>query len=241
MEEPAVQQEKIEGMWEGGQNGGKADWKNERSLSSFLKHSCFLCWSSSKETDAVETDERVITKAAEIRELGNALAMEKLDLQEQQSDRLELEETLVKMETQKEKLIQQIKTIRQLCYNESQQILSLQADEMQKESQVEEYERELARARWRLKKLREEVKQAKRKVDEAGERNDPLQESIRESYEEILQGYPPADGQLGRERREGGGQVEDRIGRRGAERRGEERRGEERRGEERRGEERHRA
>lgn len=58
---------------------------------------------------------------------------------------------------------------------------------MQKESQVEEYERELARARWRLKKLREEVKQAKRKVDEAGERNDPLQESIRESYEEILQ------------------------------------------------------
>lgn len=67
------------------------------------------------------------------------------------------------------------------------QILSLQADEMQKESQVEEYERELARARWRLKKLREEVKQAKRKVDKAGERNDPLQESIRESYEEILQ------------------------------------------------------
>lgn len=52
---------------------------------------------------------------------------------------------------------------------------------------MEEYERELARARWRLKKLREEVKQAKRKVDDAGERNDPLQESIRESYEEILQ------------------------------------------------------
>ncbi|TWW56060.1 hypothetical protein D4764_08G0000470 [Takifugu flavidus] len=39
------------------------------------------------------------------------------------------------------------------------------------------------------------------------------------------------------ERGEGGGQVEDRIGRRGEERRGEERRGEERRGEERRGEE----
>ncbi|TWW73624.1 Pituitary adenylate cyclase-activating polypeptide type I receptor [Takifugu flavidus] len=47
---------------------------------------------------------------------------------------------------------------------------------------------------------------------------------------------PPADGRLGRERGEGGGQVEDRIGRRGEER--EERRGEERRGEERRGEER---
>lgn len=62
-----MQQEKIEGLWEGGQNGGKADWKNERSLSSFLKHSCFLCWSSPRETDAVETDERVITKAAEIR------------------------------------------------------------------------------------------------------------------------------------------------------------------------------
>lgn len=58
---------------------------------------------------------------------------------------------------------------------------------MQKESQVEEYERELARARWRLRKLREEVKQAKRKVEEAGERNTPLQDSIRQSYEEILQ------------------------------------------------------
>lgn len=69
----------------------------------------------------------------------------------------------------------------------SSQILSLQADEMQKESQVEEYERELARARWRLKKLREEVRQAKRKVEEAGERDVPLQDSIRQSYEEILQ------------------------------------------------------
>lgn len=52
---------------------------------------------------------------------------------------------------------------------------------------MEEYERELARARWRLRKLREEVKQAKRKVEEAGERNTPLQDSIRQSYEEILQ------------------------------------------------------
>lgn len=58
---------------------------------------------------------------------------------------------------------------------------------MHKESQVEEYERELARARWRLRKLREEVKQAKRKVEEAGERNTPLQDSIIQSYEEILQ------------------------------------------------------
>lgn len=58
---------------------------------------------------------------------------------------------------------------------------------MQKESQVEEYERELARARWRLRRLREEVKQAKQKVEEAGERNTPLQDSIRQSYEEILQ------------------------------------------------------
>ncbi|TWW76589.1 hypothetical protein D4764_13G0012510 [Takifugu flavidus] len=42
-------------------------------------------------------------------------------------------------------------------------------------------------------------------------------------------GDPPADGRLGREREEGGGQVEERVGRRGEEcigRRGEERRGE---------------
>ncbi|KAL7386980.1 hypothetical protein ABVT39_016501 [Epinephelus coioides] len=196
MEEPAVQQEKIEGSWEGGHDGRKADWKNECSLSSLLKHSCLLCWSSPRDTDVVETDERVLAKTAEIRvrrpqhlalELENAVAVENIELQEQQSDRKELEETLVKLEKHKEKLVQQIKTTRQLCYEESQQILSLQAEEVKKESQVEEYERELARVRWRLRKLREEVKQAKKKVEEAGERNTPLQDSIRQSYEEILQ------------------------------------------------------
>ncbi|KAK2844037.1 hypothetical protein Q5P01_010696 [Channa striata] len=196
MEESAGQQEKIEGSWEGGHDGGKEDWKNECSLSSLFKHSCLLCWSSPRDTDIVETDERVLAKAAEIRvrrpqhlalELEKALTVENLELQEQQSDRKELEETLVKLENHKDKLVQQIKSTRQLCYEESQQILSLQAEEMHKESQVEEYERELARARWRLRKLREEVKQAKRKVEEAGERNTPLQDSIRQSYEEILQ------------------------------------------------------
>ncbi|XP_031730799.1 uncharacterized protein LOC116398546 isoform X4 [Anarrhichthys ocellatus] len=139
------------------------------------------------DTDVVETDERVLAKAVEIRELENAVTVENLELQEQQSDRNELEETLVKLETHKQTLVQQIKATRQLCYEESQQILSLQADEVQKESQVEEYERELARVRWRLRRLRDEVKQAKRKVEEAGERNTPLQDSIRQSYEEILQ------------------------------------------------------
>ncbi|XP_034743804.1 dentin sialophosphoprotein-like isoform X2 [Etheostoma cragini] len=187
MEERAVQQEKIEESWEGGHDAGKADWKNECSLSSLLKHSCLLCWSSPRNTDVVETDERVLAKATEIRELENAVAVENLELQEQQSDRKELEETLVKLETHKETLVQQIKATRQLCYEESQQILSLQAEEVLKESQVEEYERELARVRWRLKRLRDEVKLAKRKVQEAGERDTPLQDSIRQSYEEILQ------------------------------------------------------
>uniref|UniRef100_A0A3Q3JVT7 Epidermal growth factor receptor substrate 15 n=1 Tax=Monopterus albus TaxID=43700 RepID=A0A3Q3JVT7_MONAL len=187
MEEPAGQQEKIEESWEGGRDGCKADWGNDCSLSSLLKHSCLLCWSSPRDTDIVETDERVLIKAAEIRELENAVAVENLELQEQQSDHKELEETLIKLERHKERLVQQIKATRQLCYEESQQILSLQAEEVQKESEVEAYERELARARWRLKKLREEVKQVKRKVEEAGDRNTPLQDSIRQSYEEILQ------------------------------------------------------
>ncbi|TNN35924.1 Epidermal growth factor receptor substrate 15 [Liparis tanakae] len=179
MEERAVQQqEKIEGSWEGGQDGGKAAWKGDRSLSSLLKHSCLLCWSSPRDTDVVETDER---------ELENAVTVENVELQEQQTDRNELEETLLKLETHKEALVQQIKGTRQLCYEESQQILSLQAEEVQKESQVEEYERELARVRWRLKRLRDEVKHAKRKVEEAGERDTPLQDSIRQSYDEILQ------------------------------------------------------
>ncbi|XP_054623119.1 uncharacterized protein LOC129176769 isoform X2 [Dunckerocampus dactyliophorus] len=187
MEEPAVQQDQIEASWEGGHDGGKAHWKNECSLSSILKHSCLLCWSSPREADVVETDERVVTKTAEITDLENAVAVENLELQEQQSDRKELEETLLKLEKHKEKLVQQIKAIRQLCYEESQQILSLQAEEVKRESQIEEYERELAIARWRLRKLKEEVKQAKRKMEEAGERNSPLQDSIRQSYEEILQ------------------------------------------------------
>ncbi|KAM9791207.1 uncharacterized protein LOC133165666 isoform X1 [Syngnathus typhle] len=187
MEEPAVQQDKLDSSWEEGHDGGKANWKNECSLSSLLKHSCLLCWSSPRETDVVETDERVLSKSAEIRELENAVTVENLELQEQQSDRKELEETLVKLENHKDKLIQQIKVTRQLCYEESQQILSLQAEEVKRESQVEEYERELARARWRLRKLKEEVKQAKSKMEEAGERNYPLQDSIRQSYEEILQ------------------------------------------------------
>ncbi|XP_030016661.1 uncharacterized protein LOC115437560 isoform X2 [Sphaeramia orbicularis] len=186
MEEPAMQQEKIEGSWEvAGHNG--AGWKNESTLTSLLKHSCLLCWSSPRDNDVVETDERVLSKTAEIRELENAVAVENLELKEQQSDRKELEETLVKLEQHKDKLVQQIKSTRQLCYEESQQILSLQAEEVQKENQVEEYERELARARWRLRKLREEVRQAKRKLEEAGERNMPLQDSIKQSYEEILQ------------------------------------------------------
>ncbi|XP_008431768.1 uncharacterized protein LOC103479233 isoform X1 [Poecilia reticulata] len=195
MEEPAVQQEKIEKSQEQGEDRRKADWKNECSFSNLLKHSCFICWSSPGDTDVIEMDDRVLAKATEIRvrpqhlplELENALAVENMELQEQQSDCKDLEETMVKFEKHKEKLIQQIKATRQLCYEESQKILSLQAEEAQNESQVEEYERELARARWRLKKLREEVKRAKRKVEEARERDTPLQDSIRQSYEEILQ------------------------------------------------------
>ncbi|XP_061652833.1 epidermal growth factor receptor substrate 15-like isoform X2 [Phyllopteryx taeniolatus] len=187
MEERAAQRAQLDGSWEGGHDEGKADWKKECSLSSLLKHSCLLCWSSPRDADIVETDERVLSKASEIRELENAVAVENLELQEQRSDREELEETLVKLEKHKEKLTQQIKATRQLCYEESQQILSLQAEEVKRESQVEEYERELARARWRLRKLKEEVKQAKRKMEEAGERNCPLRDSIRQSYDEILQ------------------------------------------------------
>ncbi|XP_059913913.1 uncharacterized protein LOC132462411 isoform X1 [Gadus macrocephalus] len=197
MEEAAVQGEKIEPVPEVKSDGGKAGWMNERSLSSILKHSCLLCWSSSpRDTGVVETDERVLAKTAEIRvrrpqhlalELENAVALESLELQEQQQDVRDLEETLLKLDQHKEKLQLQIKSTRQLCVEESQKILSLQAEESKKEGQVEEYERELARARWRLKKLREEVKNAKRRAEEAGQRNNPLQDSIRQSYEEILQ------------------------------------------------------
>lgn len=68
MEEPAVQQEKLEGSWEVAHDGGKGDWKNESTLASLLKHSCLLCWSSSpRDGDGLEMDERVLSKTAEIR------------------------------------------------------------------------------------------------------------------------------------------------------------------------------
>lgn len=57
-----------------------------------------------------------------VQELENAVAVENLELQEQQSDRKELEDTLVKLEKHKDKLVQQIKTVRQHCYEESQQV-----------------------------------------------------------------------------------------------------------------------
>ena len=63
-----MQGEKIERAPEIKSDGGKAGWMNERSLSSILKHSCLLCWSSSpRDTGVVETDERVLAKTAEIR------------------------------------------------------------------------------------------------------------------------------------------------------------------------------
>lgn len=58
---------------------------------------------------------------------------------------------------------------------------------MARETKVEEYERELARARRKLKQLKMEVRKAQGKVEEAGERTIPLEESISQSYEEILQ------------------------------------------------------
>lgn len=58
---------------------------------------------------------------------------------------------------------------------------------MARETKVEEYERELARARRKLKQLKMEVRRAQGKVEEAGERTIPLEESISQSYEEILQ------------------------------------------------------
>ncbi|XP_019900410.2 epidermal growth factor receptor substrate 15 isoform X7 [Esox lucius] len=66
-------------------------------------------------------------------------------------------------------------------------ILSLQAEEAAREMKVEEYERELARARRKLKQLKIEVRQAQGKVEAAGECIIPLEDSISQSYEEILQ------------------------------------------------------
>lgn len=50
------------------------------------------------------------------------MTVESLELQEQQSDRKELEDTLLKLDKHKDSLIQQIKETRQLCYEESQQV-----------------------------------------------------------------------------------------------------------------------
>ncbi|CAB1326018.1 unnamed protein product, partial [Coregonus sp. 'balchen'] len=114
-------------------------------------------------------------------DLQDAVQQECIELQEQRGDRRELEETLEKLEQHRMELEEQLKLTRLEC------ILSLQAEEVARETKVEEYERELARARRKLKQLKMEVRRAQGKVEEAGERTIPLEESISQSYEEILQ------------------------------------------------------
>ena len=50
------------------------------------------------------------------------MALESLELQEQQQDVRDLEETLLKLDQHKEKLQLQIKSTRQLCVEESQKV-----------------------------------------------------------------------------------------------------------------------
>ncbi|XP_062337876.1 uncharacterized protein LOC134036796 [Osmerus eperlanus] len=140
-----------------------------------------------REKTSLEQDERVIQKTSDIRELEDAVQVEGIELQEQHSDKLELEQTLERLEKHRAELEEQIKRTRLQCFQESQEILSLQAEEVKRETTVEEYEWELARARRRLKRLKEEVRSAQQKVEEAGERTVPLQEAISQSYEEILE------------------------------------------------------
>ncbi|KAJ8012301.1 hypothetical protein DPEC_G00067240 [Dallia pectoralis] len=137
--------------------------------------------------DFVEQDESVVQKTVEITDLQDAVQQEDIDLQEQRADRRELEDTLEKMEQHRMELEEQLKLTRLECVKESQQILSLQADEAAREMKVEEYERELAHARRKLKQLKIEVRRAEGNVKEAGQRIIPLEESISQSYEEILQ------------------------------------------------------
>ncbi|XP_020318474.1 uncharacterized protein LOC109871873 isoform X2 [Oncorhynchus kisutch] len=142
---------------------------------------------SERDQDFVEQDQGVIQKTGEIKDLQDAVQQEVIELQEQRGDRQELEETLEKLEQHRVELEEQLKLTRLECVQESQQILSLQAEEVARETKVEEYERELARARRKLKQLKMEVRKAQGKVEEAGERTIPLEESISQSYEEILQ------------------------------------------------------
>uniref|UniRef100_A0A4W5QCY2 Epidermal growth factor receptor pathway substrate 15 n=1 Tax=Hucho hucho TaxID=62062 RepID=A0A4W5QCY2_9TELE len=142
---------------------------------------------SERDQDFVEQDEGIIQKTGEIKDLQDAVQQEVIELQEQRGDRQELEETLEKLEQHRVELEEQLKLTRLECVQESQQILSLQAEEVARETKVEEYERELARARRKLKQLKMEVRKAQGKVEEAGERTIPLEESISQSYEEILQ------------------------------------------------------
>ncbi|XP_010864291.2 epidermal growth factor receptor substrate 15 isoform X2 [Esox lucius] len=167
-------------------DGGKGGWRGASLVSSLLKHSCLLCLPL-RNQDFVEHDDCVIQKTGEIRDLQNAVQQEGIELQDQRADQRELEETLEKLEQHRMELEEQLKLTRLECVKESQQILSLQAEEAAREMKVEEYERELARARRKLKQLKIEVRQAQGKVEAAGECIIPLEDSISQSYEEILQ------------------------------------------------------
>uniref|UniRef100_A0A8C7NIL2 Epidermal growth factor receptor pathway substrate 15 n=1 Tax=Oncorhynchus mykiss TaxID=8022 RepID=A0A8C7NIL2_ONCMY len=148
-------------------------WLGVPSVSTVIKYSCLLCWSSREksnvEQEIKEQEKSIRERTSEVQDLQNQVQKESGELQRLQSQRQEVQDTLEELDQQKTTLEEQLRHICQQCSHENQLILSLEAEHTAQEQRIEEYEEQLVQAREELLRLQEESQQLEEKVQAARE------------------------------------------------------------------------
>uniref|UniRef100_A0A6Q2WS41 Epidermal growth factor receptor pathway substrate 15 n=1 Tax=Esox lucius TaxID=8010 RepID=A0A6Q2WS41_ESOLU len=164
-------------------------WLGVPSVSTVIKYSCLLCWSSREkgtvEQEIKEKEERIRERTSEVQELQKEVQKESGELQRLQSQRQQVQEALEDLDQQKSALEEQLGLIRQQCSHENQLISSLQAEHTEQEQRIEEYEEQLVQAREELLRLQEETQQLEEKVQAAREQLSPLQDSVQQRLSDL--------------------------------------------------------
>ncbi|KAL4656067.1 epidermal growth factor receptor substrate 15-like [Arapaima gigas] len=181
----------------GGHAGG---WRLVSPVSALIKYSCSLCWfredTVGQETEQEEkqgeeevevVEESISQRSCEVQELQKEVQQGTGELQELQSQRCDVQDSLNELVLQKGSLEQQLGHIREQCSQESQLILSLQAEHEEHQHQIEQYMEELARAREELRRLQDEARCAEERVKETQAQLRPLQDSICDSHADVQQ------------------------------------------------------
>uniref|UniRef100_A0A8C7NIW8 Epidermal growth factor receptor pathway substrate 15 n=1 Tax=Oncorhynchus mykiss TaxID=8022 RepID=A0A8C7NIW8_ONCMY len=158
--------------------GGVVAWLGVPSVSTVIKYSCLLCWSSREksnvEQEIKEQEKSIRERTSEVQDLQNQVQKESGELQRLQSQRQEVQDTLEELDQQKTTLEEQLRHICQQCSHENQLILSLEAEHTAQEQRIEEYEEQLVQAREELLRLQEESQQLEEKVQAAREQFTPF-------------------------------------------------------------------